>query len=82
MSLPEGIDTGFDGRLFARAVESGVLYVPGEFAYADEPGPRPRHHLRLTFGLPTEAELVEGARRFGLALASCLGSQTVAVAHP
>ncbi len=72
MTLPAGLDAGFDGPLFGRCVQEGVIYVPGEFAFADEPGPRPRNHLRLTFGLPGETDLVEGARRLGLALCGCL----------
>lgn len=72
MTLPPGMDTGFDSPLFGRCVQEGVIHVPGEYAYADEPGPRPRNHLRLTFGLPSETDLVEGARRLGLALCGCL----------
>ncbi len=82
LTLPEGVDTGFDGPLFSRSVAEGVLYVPGEFAYADEPVPPPRNQLRLTFGLPTEAELLEGARRFGAALASCLVADAACAASP
>jgi 2-aminoadipate transaminase len=74
MTLPEGLDTGFDGPLFPRCVREGVLYVPGEFAFAAEPAPRPKNHLRLTFGVPSEAELVEGARRLGAALSACMDS--------
>ncbi len=74
MTVPDGLDTGFDGPLFSRCVREGVLYVPGEFAFADEPPPRPRNHLRLTFGVPSESELVEGARRLGAALSACLDS--------
>ncbi len=72
MTVPEGLDTGFDGPLFPRCVREGVLYVPGEFAFAPEPAPRPRNHLRLTFGVPSEDELIEGARRLGAALSACL----------
>jgi 2-aminoadipate transaminase len=72
MTVPEGLDTGFDGPLFPRCVREGVIYVPGEFAFAAEPSPRPKNHLRLTFGVPTEDELVEGARRLGAALSACL----------
>ena len=72
MTVPEGLDTGFDGPLFPRSVREGVIYVPGEFAFAAEPAPRPKNHLRLTFGVPSEAELVEGARRLGAALSACL----------
>ena len=72
MTVPEGLDTGFDGPLFPRCVREGVIYVPGEHAFAPEPAPRPRNHLRLTFGVPSEEELVEGARRLGAALSACL----------
>jgi 2-aminoadipate transaminase len=72
MTVPEGLDTGFDGPLFPRSVREGVIYVPGEFAFAAEPAPRPKNHLRLTFGVPSEAELVEGARRLAAALSASL----------
>jgi 2-aminoadipate transaminase len=68
MTVPEGIDTGFDGPLFPRCVEHGVIYVPGEYAFAPEPSAVPKNHLRLTFGLPSESDLVEGSRRLALAL--------------
>jgi 2-aminoadipate transaminase len=71
MTLPEHIDTGFDGPFFKQCLEEGVLYVPGEYAFAPEPGPVPRNHLRLTFGVPGEDELVEGARRLSAALCAC-----------
>lgn len=71
-SVPEGLDTGPEGPLFARCLEEGVLYVPGTLAYAGEPGPAPRNHARICFGVPSEEELVEGARRLSVALAECL----------
>jgi 2-aminoadipate transaminase len=74
MTVPADLDTGFDGPLFPRCLQEGVLYVPGEYAFAPEPGPVPRNHLRLTFGVPSEAELVEGARRLAAALRGCLGA--------
>jgi 2-aminoadipate transaminase len=72
MTVPEGLDTGFEGPLFTRCLKEGVLYVPGEYAFAPEPGPVPRNHLRLTFGVPGIAELTEGARRLAAALCECL----------
>ncbi|MBX6314417.1 MAG: PLP-dependent aminotransferase family protein, partial [Isosphaeraceae bacterium] len=69
LTLPEGVDTGPDGALFTRSLERGVLYVPGCYAFAAEPGPVPRHHARLTFGVTAEAGLVEGIRRLAAALA-------------
>jgi 2-aminoadipate transaminase len=72
MTVPESLDTGFDGPLFPRCLTEGVLYVPGEFAFASEPAPVPRNHLRLTFGVPREAELEEGARRLARAVRGAL----------
>ncbi len=72
LTVPEEVDTGFEGPLFPRCLQEGVLYVPGEYAFAPEPAPVPRNHLRLTFGVPTESELEEGARRLGAALRGAL----------
>jgi 2-aminoadipate transaminase len=72
MTVPEGLDTSFDGPLFTQCVREGVIYVPGDHAFAPEPLPVPKNHIRLTFGVPGEAELVEGARRLGKALCACL----------
>ena len=41
MTVPEGLDTGFDGPLFPRCLQEGVLYVPGEYAFAPEPARSP-----------------------------------------
>ncbi|MDR3632432.1 MAG: PLP-dependent aminotransferase family protein [Isosphaeraceae bacterium] len=71
LSVPEGLDTGPEGPLFARCLEEGVIYVPGALAYAAEPGPFPRNHARICFGVPSEEELNEGARRLAAALAEC-----------
>ncbi len=72
MTVPEEVDTSFDGALFSRCVREGVLYVPGDHAFAAEPLPVPRNHLRLTYGVPSETELIEGARRLGRALDASL----------
>jgi 2-aminoadipate transaminase len=72
LTVPEDLDTGFDGPLFSRCVEEGVIYVPGEHAFAAEPDAPPRNHIRLTFGVPSEADLVEGSRRLAAALNACL----------
>jgi 2-aminoadipate transaminase len=72
MTVPEFLDTSFDGPLFSQCVRKGVLYVPGDHAFAPEPESAPRNHIRLTFGVPSELELIEGARRLGAALGACL----------
>ena len=72
LTLPEGLDSGLGGPFFQRCVSEGVLYVPGLYAFAAEPGPVPRNHARLCIGVPGEAALVEGVRRLASALAWCL----------
>ena len=72
LTLPEGLDSGLGGPLFQRCVTEGVLYVPGSYSYAEEPGPVPNNHARLCFGVAGEADLVEGVRRLSVALAGCL----------
>jgi 2-aminoadipate transaminase len=49
-----------------------VLYVPGDHAFAPAPESVPKNHIRLTFGVPSEPELIEGARRLAAALSACL----------
>jgi 2-aminoadipate transaminase len=78
MTMPEGVDTGFDGPLFTKCLAEGVIYVPGEFAFAPEPGPLPRNHMRLTFGVPDEETLIEGARRLADAVCSTLSPTATA----
>ncbi len=72
LTLPEGFDTGLGGAFFQRCLGEGVMYVPGVYAFAGEPGPPPLHYARLCFGVPGEDELVEGVRRLAKALAGCL----------
>ncbi len=72
LSVPEGVDLGTKGPVMPRCLEHGVLYVPGSFAFPDEPGPVPTNHARICFGVPGEADLVEGVRRLAGALSECL----------
>ncbi len=51
LRVPETIDTGLDGPLFDRAVDEGVLYVPGEVCYPREGVPIARNGIRLSFGI-------------------------------
>jgi 2-aminoadipate transaminase len=72
LTLPEGIDTGRDGVLFDRCVNEGVIYVPGAYAFPDEPVPASTNHARLTYGVTSEAGLAEGVRRLAAALEGVL----------
>jgi 2-aminoadipate transaminase len=71
-AAPEGVDLGVKGPVVARCLKQGVLYIPGSFAFPDEPGPVPSNYARICFGVPSEAELVEGVKRLAAALAECM----------
>lgn len=72
LTLPEGLDTGFAGPFFQHCLSTGVLYVPGAYAFAGEPAAVPGNHARLCFGVPGEEDLAEGVRRLAGALTECL----------
>lgn len=57
---PGGLDTSFDGRLFRRATEEGVLYVPGDLCFGDQIETR---YLRVSFGVLPPGQLHEAAAR-------------------
>jgi 2-aminoadipate transaminase len=58
-----------NSRLFKRALEREVLYVPGELCYADNPARRkPNHEMRISFGSATESDIRTGIARLGATL--------------
>ena len=71
LTLPEEIDAGPDGVLFRRAMEAGVLYVPGEYCFPVE-GERKKNTIRLSFGVQPVENIERGMR----ALAEAIGSLT------
>ena len=69
LTLPASIDTSRHGPLFKRAVELGMLYVPGDYCYpADPTGTVPRNQIRLSFGVPTVEQNREGVRLLAQAI--------------
>lgn len=74
LRLPETFDTGVDGPLFQKAVEEGVLYVPGEFCYPREGEAVRRCCLRLSFAMPDLERLKEGIERLARAIKACCPS--------
>ena len=69
MSLPEKIATGFDSPLFERAANTEkVMYVPGELCYPSGWGQRPRHQMRLSYGVLPPDQIREGMRRLAAAV--------------
>ena len=76
MSLPEHIPTGFDSPLFARATEvDKVMYVPGELCYPSGWEDRPRHQMRLSYGVLAAAGIREGMRRLASAVRAVIDSK-------
>lgn len=71
LTFPRSVDTGPDGPLMKAALHEGVLYVPGQFCYLpEERKPIPTWEARLSFGVVSEEQLVEGVRRLARAVAS------------
>lgn len=63
-TFPPHLDVGRSGPLVERALEAGVLYVPGEYGHVpDEFGHTPRNEMRLSFGVADPNRVVEGIRR-------------------
>lgn len=80
----DGMDTGPDGPLVPAALEAGVLYVPGEFGHVpDEAGQVPANECRISFGVATPAQIVEGVHRLRVAVGRVLANpqQGKLVAH-
>ncbi len=80
LTLPEGVDTGRDGAFFARCLEEGVLYVPGDYAYPKLPGPVPTNRARLSYGVAGEPAIAEGIHRLARALDHVLADRRAATA--
>jgi 2-aminoadipate transaminase len=75
LTLPEAIDTGADGPLFDRALDEGVLYVPGQYCYPPDPTREvPRNSMRLSFGVPTVEQIHEGIARLARAVRQVLAT--------
>ncbi|MEX0715983.1 MAG: PLP-dependent aminotransferase family protein [Planctomycetaceae bacterium] len=74
MTLPDSIDTSFEGPLFARATRiDEVMYVPGDLCFGGDPGDRPRNHMRLSFGVLAPEKIDEGMRRLANAVRTVSG---------
>jgi len=75
LSFPESLDAGSNGPLVQRALDAGVLYVPGEFGHVpDEFGRVKANEVRLSFGVANEGQIVEGIRRLRTA---CRGLEAI-----
>ena len=60
LTLPDHIDTGPEGTLLQQTVDAGVLYVPGQYCFADEGESVNRSTIRLTFGVQSPESIEQG----------------------
>jgi len=72
LRLPEGLDTGLAGPLFDRAVDEGVLYVPGEYCYPSDGTARARNMIRLSFGIQSCESIQQGIAALGRAIRAAI----------
>src|SRR4051812_44879645 len=71
LTLPQSIDTSRESRMFAKALNHHVLYVPGDYSFQpDESGKIPRNHLRLSFGQVAIEKIDDGIARLASVIAS------------
>lgn len=77
LTFPPHLDAGPDGPLVGRAVEEGLLYVPGQYGHVpDASGRVPRNEIRLSFGVASAEKLQEGVRRLRAACRGLEGKPT------
>lgn len=75
LTLPQQIDTGYDGNLFDVAVKRGVLYVPGEFCFPCEGAPVEKNTIRLSFGVQSCERIRQGVESLAQAVHDVIDSQ-------
>ena len=72
LRLPEHVDTGPNGTLIDRAVDEGVLYVPGEYCYPDPTRNAGSNMIRLCFGVQSDDRIHRGIESLARALRTVL----------
>lgn len=70
VELPEEVDTGPDGELLPAAIEEGVLYVPGQYAFAAEGVPQQANTIRMSFGVESRESIRTGVQALANAIRS------------
>lgn len=74
LTLPPQIEASEHGRLWQQAMQSGVLYVPGNYCFPAEGVPVQANSLRLSFGVQSTAGIAEGIARLAQAIRSTLAT--------
>jgi 2-aminoadipate transaminase len=62
------VETSSQGPLFQRALDEGVLYVPGIHCYPQHGEPAHHDMIRLSFGVQTPERIREGIAALGRAI--------------
>jgi len=68
LRLPESVDAGLAGPLFDRAVDEGVLYVPGEYCYPNGEQTPAKNGVRLSFGVSSPKDIHRGIEALSRAI--------------
>lgn len=75
LTLPESVRTSRDSALFEQALNDGVLYVPGDYCYPNDPTRQPPANLiRLAVGVPSLEQIREGVTRLAKAVKQVIAS--------
>jgi 2-aminoadipate transaminase len=78
-SLPDQIDAA---KMLTRAVEHGVIYVPGDAFFVDSSDGFSRNLLRLSYSAPSHEHIRDGVRRLASAVEEELSTLTKAGRAP
>jgi DNA-binding transcriptional MocR family regulator len=68
LQTPDRLDTGTEAALFPRAMERGVLYVPGRYCYPSEGVAARDNMIRLSFGVQSPGKIRRGIEALGAAM--------------
>jgi 2-aminoadipate transaminase len=68
--MPTDLHAGPEGPLFRRAIEEGMLYVPGQYCFPHEGEPVQVNTMRLSFGVQTVERIRQGMQALAKAIHS------------
>lgn len=69
LTLPDAMQTSRNSALFEQSLDEGLLYVPGDYCYPNDPTRKaPTNTLRLAVGVPNLEQIREGVARLAKAI--------------
>lgn len=78
LELPPEIDTGAEGALFGLAMDAGMIYVPGVYAFPAEGAAVRRSCIRLSYGVQPPERITLGVAALAKAVRRILNGGTTA----